>query len=536
MLALSKHIVRPKIIVDNVRDKDPTQTIVLRQLFVAQINKRFRALKGAINEKLITEKYLEGEKIPLVTQAKRYKYRYADRKLNGFMEWLESEEAKGILEMVPGRQGTGFAIPVGELGQEIPWTDTYIQTAYQKGIANARADLRREGAEMPAFEALPGNEVNIAFNTPFHSGRVGLVYTRSFNGMKGITAQMNTQISHRLARGMAEGRGIREIAGQLKDIGINERVDKIGITRGRLIARTEVVYAHNSATLNEFERIEGFTGEKILCRWFTARDERVRAEHAARHNKVYTRDEAESLIGEPNCRCSLLPYIPSIHGKQEDAVKIPETPKTIEKPKFVGAKTIDELNEKTQKLNLGRINFDKKYSKKDTLNIGNQINEHMEDLFDRFPGLKKTLDKQGLFDIYIEKTRTLPSATGGASGRYVRGGFSIELAGSTRKTVSIPQFGQKNWTTGTDLFSILRHEFGHHIYYKIDKPMGRFWKDKGRDYAASQISQYSKKNAEEAFCEMLSGYTSPLYGKNAKATLTKELDEHMRKLLNALDS
>jgi SPP1 gp7 family putative phage head morphogenesis protein len=305
------------VIVTNNRDLDPTQTIVLRQRFITQINKRFRNLKGAINHKLIDERYLDS--IPLIGQAdRRYIYRYADEKIKGFMEWLRNEEAKGILEMVPG-PGVGFS----RLGQDVPWTNTYIQSAYQKGIAHARADLRREGLDIPEMTPLPGQDaISAAFNAPFHSERVALVYTRAFNGMEGITAQMNTQISHVLASGMVEGRGINEIAR-----GIIDRIQKLdsfdefvkfgrsprAIVRARMIARTEIVYAHNNATLNEFERIENFTGEKIKVRWFTARDERVREEHAARHNVIYTRKEAETLIGEPNCRCSLLPYI-SIHG------------------------------------------------------------------------------------------------------------------------------------------------------------------------------------------------------------------------------
>jgi len=241
----------------------------------------------------------------LVTLAqRRYVYEYAERKIDDFMLWLEELEKQGVLETVVG-PGIG-AMPIGE----VPWTNTYIQSAYQKGIANARADLIRDGAEIPQFDILPGqNQISAVFNSPFHANRVGLIYTRAFNGMKGITSQMNTQISHYLAKGMAEGRHPREIARN-----INDRIDKIGITRGRLIARTEVIHAHNNATLNEYERIENFTEEVILTRWFTARDERVRDEHKERHNRVYTRQEAEFLIGDPNCRCSLLPYIPSIHG------------------------------------------------------------------------------------------------------------------------------------------------------------------------------------------------------------------------------
>ncbi len=300
-LATKIHHIPEAALVTNIRDRDPTQTITLRKRFLVDVNRRFRSLRSAIRKKIIDEDYLNQ---PIIT-LEDYEYEYADRKINGFIEWLEQQETLNILETVPG-PGLG----VGQLGEEVPWTNTYIQSGYQKGIRNARADLRREGMEIPSFTPLPGqDEIAVAFNQPFHSGRVSLVYARAFNGMKGVTAQMNTHLSHVLAKGMAEGLGIVEIANNM-DSKINTFKNRV-----RLIARTEIVYAHNTATLNEFEAIEGFTGEEILSRWFTARDERVRAHHAARHNVVYTRKMAESLIGEPNCRCSLLPHITSIHGK-----------------------------------------------------------------------------------------------------------------------------------------------------------------------------------------------------------------------------
>jgi len=120
--------------------------------------------------------------------------------------------------------------------------------------------------------------------------------------MKGITESMKGQMSGVLAMGMAEGRSPYDIAYKLKD-----RVDAI-ITRARLIARTEVVHTHNEAAMNEFESLEGIVGETIYVQWWTALDERVRATHAARHGKVFKRKTAQGLIGEPNCRCALLPW------------------------------------------------------------------------------------------------------------------------------------------------------------------------------------------------------------------------------------
>jgi len=198
------------------------------------------------------------------------------------------------------------------LGLSEPWTNTYIRSSYQKGIASTRGELRRSGIEIPSFGGIPGilDPIRVAFNQPFHADRVGLIYTRTFNELKGVTDEMGKQISRLLAQGVAEGRNPRNIGRDLAN-----RIDKIGITRGTLIARTEIIQSHNEAAINENAYAESLIGEEVLVQWWSALDSRVRPTHEQRHGRVYTRDVAQQLIGEPNCRCALIPYIESIHGK-----------------------------------------------------------------------------------------------------------------------------------------------------------------------------------------------------------------------------
>lgn len=59
---------------------------------------------------------------------------------------------------------------------------------------------------MPDF--LP--DIDVIFNAPFYLERVGLVYTRTYTDLKGITDTMASQISRVLAQGMAEGRNPRK--------------------------------------------------------------------------------------------------------------------------------------------------------------------------------------------------------------------------------------------------------------------------------------------------------------------------------------
>jgi len=294
-----------------MRDKDPTMTLTLRAKFVAQMNKRFRALKGAINKSIIDNDCFAIKKTvanvaltPL--GAKTFQYTKDPEKIKGFMTWLKGEEEKGILEisMVPSMMG-----PTG-----VPWTNVYIQSAYQKGIAQARIDMKQGGAPIDTYT---DQTLNMAFYQPFHADRVALIYTRAYNELKGVTEAMNQQISRELALGMARGDGPYRIA-QL----LNDRVDKIGIVRARLIARTETVHALNEAALNEYELLENMVGETVKVKWWTALDERVRSQHAAWHGKVMTRKVGRARIGAPNCRCALRPWLDSWDEEEQELAGI----------------------------------------------------------------------------------------------------------------------------------------------------------------------------------------------------------------------
>jgi SPP1 gp7 family putative phage head morphogenesis protein len=114
--------------------------------------------------------------------------------------------------------------------------------------------------------------------------------------MKGVTEAMNGYLSRELALGMAGGQSPYAIARR-----INERVDKIGIVRARMIARTEIIQSHNEAALNEYERAEIEIGETVKVEWVATMDNRVRPHHAERDGKIYDRSVAREMLGEPNC-------------------------------------------------------------------------------------------------------------------------------------------------------------------------------------------------------------------------------------------
>jgi SPP1 gp7 family putative phage head morphogenesis protein len=147
--------------------------------------------------------------------------------------------------------------------------------------------------------------------------RLGLLYTRVYQELKGITASMDTQISRILVQGIADGDGLRLIAKKLLTTvngGDLSLVDSLGRfipakRRAETLARTEIIRAHHLATIQEY-RNWGVLGIKVLGEWKTADDNRVCSECEKMEGKVFTLDEIENMIPlHPNCRCIALPYI-----------------------------------------------------------------------------------------------------------------------------------------------------------------------------------------------------------------------------------
>lgn len=276
----------------------------------AELGRRFRRLQASVRESLVANDALGlvkpiAGKTPGVavinTQAiiriqrdeaidpKRFAFVRSQDKVRGFMNWIREQEKTGVLGVM---QGT----PI-EYAAESAWTNTYIESAYVKGVKDAGEKLRKAGADVA------DTWIQNAFFRPIHADRLGLAFTRVFSELEGITDTMDQQISRVLAQGLAEGQGPAVIARR-----INERVDKIGITRARVLARTEVMNAHANGTLNSFQEA-GIEGVEVEAEWLTAADPCPICEALAAGGP-YTLEEARGMIpAHPNCRCAWAPKV-----------------------------------------------------------------------------------------------------------------------------------------------------------------------------------------------------------------------------------
>ena len=292
-----------------ISKSDPTRTLTLRNAFERQMVVRFVRIIRSIKQAIVTDDCFGLNPTTVYASPGKGKYRFhsTSDKIDEFMRWLNSQVGQELLII-------GRAPQYGQALQA-PWTNMYIADSYQRGIQRGRYELAKAGYSVPTLEQT--GEMAASMSTPFHMDRVGILYTQTFNDLKGITNAMDNQISRVLSQAMIEGDGANKIARKLVAV-IKGGGGELGITdtlgrfipaerRARMLARTEIIRAHHQATIQEY-RNWGAVGVKVQAEWQTAGDERVCDECGALEGQVFTLDEIEPMIPvHPMCRCMALP-------------------------------------------------------------------------------------------------------------------------------------------------------------------------------------------------------------------------------------
>jgi len=301
----------------NVYAYDPTRTTSLRNAFVRAVRSRFRELTDVIQQAVDvddvfglrpeTPRTLLTMKLPSPGEG-AFAFPRSQDKIAAFERWLQLQVDRGLLETRTLEQiGTGI---------EGAWTNRYVYDSYRRGVLRARYELQKAGFGVPSIDMTGGIEISLS--TPFHLDRIGLLYTRVFSELKGITLQMEQQISRILAQGMIDGDGPRVLARKMIG-GVNgHKAAELGITdtlgrfipaqrRAEIMARTEIIRAHAQAELQEFQNwaIEGVV---VKAEMMTAGDNRVCERCSALEGEIFTIEEAQNIIPvHPSCRCCWLP-------------------------------------------------------------------------------------------------------------------------------------------------------------------------------------------------------------------------------------
>ena len=295
---------------------DPTRTTSLRNLFARQMRKRFDELTKTIKTTVDTQDCFGLKPGAIQTHQMEtpghaaFAFVSDAKKIEEFMAWLRLQVEKGLLELRVYQQ-IGAAI-------ENAWTNIYIYDSYKRGVQRARYEMIRAGYDVPPLSETGGIEA--VMGNPFHVDRVGVLYVRAFDSLRGITESMSDIIGKILAQGMIDGDGpallARKMVAAINGTGLGELGlrDKLGRfipakRRAEILARTEIIRAHHLATIQEYRNWQ-VLNIKVLAEWSTAGDDRVCPICAGLEGKIYTLDEIEPMIPmHPQCRCIALPYI-----------------------------------------------------------------------------------------------------------------------------------------------------------------------------------------------------------------------------------
>lgn len=288
---------------------DPSHTTTLRNLFARQMRVRFDKLKREIYDAIVTKDGFGLQENITVFQItpRQFSFPTNKKKIEEFMKWLKLQINRDILS-------TMYMPQLGNaLAEE--WTNLYILDSYKRGVIRARAEMRNAGYDVPSIEQSGG--IDVIMQTPIHMDRVGILYIRAFEDLKGITSAMSSQISRVLAQGMIDGDNPRVIArkllkvitGEGKDLAVTDSLGRFipAKRRAEMLARTEIIRAHHKGMIQEM-RNWGIEGVHVLAEFRTAGDERVCEQCGAMQGTTYTLDEAENLIPvHPMCRCIVIP-------------------------------------------------------------------------------------------------------------------------------------------------------------------------------------------------------------------------------------
>lgn len=293
---------------------DPTHTTVLRNTFASQMNKRFDELMKVIKISIVDNDCfgLDLATFQMIPAGKnQFSFRRSQDKVKKFMAWLDEQVKLGILEVSIYEQA-GDAI-------EKAWTNMYITDSYKRGVMRARYEMKKAGYDVPSIESTGGIAASLA--VPIHADRLGLLFTRTYTDLKGITEAMDTIISRILAQGMADGDNPKVLArkiyqvingGAVGDLAMKDSLGRSisAKARAEMIARTEIIRAHHQAMIQEYMNWRVFD-VIIEAEIATAGDNRVctRCEALAKGGP-YTLEQAMNLIPyHPKCRCVALPNV-----------------------------------------------------------------------------------------------------------------------------------------------------------------------------------------------------------------------------------
>ena len=293
---------------------DPTRTTVLRNTFARASNARYDRFVSTVVAAIVQQDVFGLNRPTTYNQnlppSQAFAFRTDPQKVEAFLAWIQTLIDQQLLT-VRSVPGIGTTL-------DARWTDMYIEDSYKRGVIRARSEMRKAGMTgVPTIDQTGGIAAVMA--APAHIDRVGILFIRTFEELKGINSQMATQISRVLSQGLIDGDDGRTLARKLRrtitgmgeDLGITDSLGRFipAKRKAEIMTRTEIIRAHHRGMIQEY-RNWGLEGVSVQAEFRTAQDNRVCPKCDALHGNVFSLDEAENLIPvHPQCRCIVLPFM-----------------------------------------------------------------------------------------------------------------------------------------------------------------------------------------------------------------------------------
>ncbi|WP_431769005.1 phage minor head protein [Xenorhabdus nematophila] len=195
-----------------------------------------------------------------------------------------------------------------EGGQEQLWVFGYVADEYKRGTLNAYTNLSAQSEIYAQYTTL-----SALLSMPAYQNQIAAAFVSTYSDWKGISDAARADLANVIAEAIARGVNPRETARI-----ISKRLD-VSMGRAKTIAQTEQVGALRIAQWYEAEWAKERLGLNTKLIWLSALKPTTRQWHAARHGKIYTKEEVEEFYSKNGnryrCYCAQQPVVLNDNGK-----------------------------------------------------------------------------------------------------------------------------------------------------------------------------------------------------------------------------
>ncbi len=182
----------------------------------------------------------------------------------------------------------------------------YIELSAETGAKDAFKNLSAQSEDYKAATA-----IKTVLESKAYSDAIAIASDQALDDYKSVTDGIKRKVSYLLVEGVAAGVSPFELAEQIADQGVSPATAKN-------IARTEMIGAYRKARIAETERYKEAYGVKSSYMWLSALSPSTRRTHAARHGKLYTKEDISSFYSRNgnkyNCKCSFTEVLINDNG------------------------------------------------------------------------------------------------------------------------------------------------------------------------------------------------------------------------------